>query len=173
MKTLLFIAWSFFRLSLLCVGGGWSAIPEMQRQAISVHGWLTPREFVDGLAISQLTPGPAMLVVTFIGYRAGGLAGALVATAAMFLPTCLLTWGLAHWWARWRTKPWVLAAERALAPLSVGLMAAGVYTVGRAAVTDVRTAFFAAAAAVIIARRWLPPVVVFLAAGAAGWGLAA
>lgn len=173
MTTLLLIAWCFLRLSLLCVGGGWSSIPEMQRQAVSVYGWLTAREFVDGLALSQMTPGPAMLVVTFIGYRAGGFAGAFVATAAMFLPTCLLTWGLAHSWGRWRTKPWVLAAERALAPLSVGLMAAGVYTVGRAAVTDTRTAIFAVAAALVISRRWLPPVVVFLAAGAVGWVLAA
>jgi len=75
------------------------------------------------------------LTLTFIGYRAGGLAGVFWATDSLFLPTCLSTCGLACSWGRRRTKPWILAAKRALAPLSVGLMAASVYTVGRAGVT--------------------------------------
>lgn len=169
MTKLLLVVWTFLRLSLLCVGGGWSALPEMQRQAVDVLGWVTAREFVDGFALSQLTPGPAMLVVTFIGYRAAGVTGALLATGAMFLPTCLLTWILAHSWQRLRTRPWVVAAERALVPLSIGLLVAGVYTVGRAALVDVKTVLTAVVAAVLIARRWLPPVVVFLLAGAVGW----
>jgi chromate transporter len=169
MKPLASLTWTFFRLSFLCVGGGLSAIPEMQRQVVSIHGWLTAREFVDGYALSQVTPGPAMLVVTFIGYHVSGVPGALLATVAMFLPTSLLTLVLAEHWGRLRTRPWAVAFERALPPLAVGLMAAGVYTVGRSAVTDVRTAVLAAAAALVLARRWLPAAAVVLAAGAASW----
>jgi chromate transporter len=66
--------------------------PEMQRQVVGIQGWLTAGQFVDGYALSQVTPGPAMLVTGFIGYRVSGLLGALVAMAAMFLPTALLTW---------------------------------------------------------------------------------
>jgi chromate transporter len=169
MSDLLALAWTFVRLSFLCIGGGLSAVPEMQRQAVSVHGWLSAREFVDGYALSQITPGPAMLVSTFIGYHVRGLAGALVATAAMFLPTSLLTLAVAHWWARLRERPWAQVVERSLPPVALGLMAAGVYTVGRAAVTDVPTAILALVAAVIVARRWAPTVVVVLLAGAASW----
>jgi chromate transporter len=169
MKTLLIVTWTFFRLSFLCIGGGLSALPEMQRQVVSNHGWLTAREFVDGYALSQITPGPAMLVTTFIGYRVSGVPGALAATAALFLPTSLLTLFVAHRWSRLRSRPWAMAVERALPPLAIGLMAAGVYTVGRSAVTDVRTAVLATAAALILARGWLPAGVVVLTAGIVSW----
>ena len=169
MLTLATLAWTFFRLSFLCLGGGIGAIPEMQRQVVGIQGWLTARQFVDGYALSQVTPGPAMLVTVFIGYRVGALPGALVAMAAMFLPTALLTWFVAHRWERLRGQPWAMAVEHALAPLAIGLMAAGVYTVARSAVTDWPTALLAAGAAIVLAKRWLPAAAAVLAAGALGW----
>ena len=125
MSDLATLTWTFLRLSLLCLGGGLGAIPEMERQVVSVRGWVTAREFVDGYALSQVTPGPAMLVAVFVGYRVAGVPGGLLAGAAMFLPTSLLTWIIAHRWERLRGRPWAVAAERALAPLGAGLMAAG------------------------------------------------
>jgi chromate transporter len=167
MLTLANLALTFLRLSFLCLGGGTGAIPEMQRQVVGIQDWLTARQFVDGYALSQVTPGPAMLVTGFIGYRVSGLLGALVAMAAMFLPTALLTWFAAHRWERLRERPW--AVERVLAPLAIGLMAAGVYTVARSAVTDWPTAAFAAGARILLAKRWLPAAPAVLAAGAVGW----
>ncbi len=173
MSDLALIAWTFFRLSFLCIGGGLSSIPEMQRQAVSVHGWMTTREFVDGYALSQMTPGPAMLVVTFIGYRVAAVPGALTATAALFLPPALLTVVVGHFWGRHRTRPWAVALERTLAPIALGLMAAGVYTVGRSAVTDLFHAGVALATALVLARGWLPPAAVVLLAGIVSWLLLA
>ena len=169
MTTLGLLAWTFFQLSFLCIGAGISAIPEMQRLAVSVHGWLTPREFVDGFALAQITPGPTMLVATFIGFRAAGVPGALVATAAIFLPTSLLVWVIAHRWQALEGRPWTIAVQRALAPLGIGLMAASVYAVAHSAVTDLPTAALAAATCLILARRWLPMAAVVLAAGGIGW----
>ncbi len=169
MKTLALLSWTFFRLSFLCVGGGLSSIPEMQRQVISINGWLTARQFVDGYALSQVTPGPAMLVVTFVGFHVGGILGAFLATAAMFVPTSAITWLVAHHWARLRNRPWAAAVERSLPPVAIGLMAAGVYTVGKAAIVDSRTLALAVAAALVLAMRWLPPAVVVVAAGVVGW----
>ncbi|HEX7548573.1 MAG TPA: chromate transporter, partial [Candidatus Methylomirabilis sp.] len=127
MTDLLTLAWTFVRLSFLCVGGGLGVVPEMQRQVVGIHGWLTARQFVDGYALAQVTPGPGMLVSAFIGYRVYGLLGAFVAMTAMFLPTSLLTWFVARHWQRLQGRPWALAVERGLAPLAIGLMAAGVY----------------------------------------------
>jgi chromate transporter len=110
-----------------------------------------------------------MLVTAFIGYRVQGLLGASVAMAAMFLPTSLLTWIVAHRWERIQGRPWPQAVERALAPLAVGLMAAGVYTVGRSAITDIPTVILALASVIILSRRWLPAAVVVLAAGVVSW----
>jgi chromate transporter len=172
MNALLALGWEFFRLSFLCVGGGLGAVAEMERQVVS-HGWLTARQFVDGYAISRITPGPGMLVTVFIGYRVAGLLGATVATAAMFLPTSIFTWLMARQWEHLRGRPWAVAAERALAPIAIGLMAAGVYTVARSAVTDLPSLALAVAAGIILARRWLPAAVVVLAAGVLSWLLGA
>ena len=71
--------------------------------------------------------------------------------------------------SRLRVRPWAMAVERALPPVAIGLMAAGVYTVGRAGVTDVLTAVLAIASALVLARGWLPAAVTVLAAGAVSW----
>src|SRR5438876_2852392 len=105
----------------------------------------------------------------FGGYRAHGFGGALVAGVALFLPTSLLAAVVARRWERLRRRPWALATERALAPVGIGLMAAGVYTLARSAVHDWVTAALAAAATVVLAARWLPPVIVVLAGGVVGW----
>ena len=61
------MTWTFLWLSLLCIGGGLGVIPELERQVADRHHWVTAREFLDGYALSQLTPGPGMLVVAFVG----------------------------------------------------------------------------------------------------------
>ena len=172
MSELAVLTWTFLRLSLLCLGGGLGALPEMERQVVSVHGWITAREFVDGYALSQITPGPAMLVTVFVGYRVSGIPGALLGGAAMFLPTSILTWIITDRWDQLRGRPWAVAVERALAPLGIGLMAAGVYTVARSALLDPLTVGLALAAALLLARGWLPPALVVLGAGVASWLLA-
>jgi chromate transporter len=169
MAALALLTWTFLWLSLLCIGGGLGVIPEMERQAVSIHHWLTAREFVDGYALSQLTPGPNMLVAVFVGYRAHGLPGGVLAGLAMFLPTSILAVVVSHHWRRWRTRPWAALVERALLPVGVGLMAGGVHTLARAAIHDGVTAALALATALVVATDRVPPVLVILAAGIVGW----
>ena len=167
------MAWTFLWLSLLCVGGGVGVIPELQRQVVVNHQWVTAREFVDGYTLAQLTPGPNMLIAAFVGYRAHGLPGALVATVAMFLPTSLVTVIVADRWQRWRGHRWAAAAERALAPVGMGLMAAGVYTLAHTALHDALTIGLALATAAALAARWAPPMLAVVVAGLVGWFLGA
>ena len=167
------MAWTFLWLSLLCVGGGVGVIPELQRQVVVNHQWVTAREFVDGYTLAQLTPGPNMLIAAFVGYRAHGLPGALVATVAMFLPTSLVTVIVADRWQRWRDHRWAAAAERALAPVGMGLMAAGVYTLAHSALHDALTIGLALATAAALAARWAPPMLAVVVAGVIGWFLGA
>ena len=123
MSDLLLMTWTFLWLSLLCVGGGLGVIPEMQRQVVNNHQWVTAREFVDGYTLAQLTPGPTMLVVAFVGYRVHGVLGAVLATVAMFLPTSVIVVIVAEQWQRFRAHRWAASAERALLPIGVGLHA--------------------------------------------------
>jgi len=166
------LAWTFLWLSLICVGGGLGVVPEMQRQVVDRFHWVTAREFLDGYALSQITPGPNMLVAVFVGYRAHGLVGALLAGTAMFLPTSVLTAVIARHWASLRARPWATAVEQALLPIGIGLMAAGVYTLARSGIHDVPTGILAAVAGLVLWTGRVPAMVVVLAAGAVGWLLA-
>jgi len=169
MMDLALLTWTFLWLSLLCVGGGLGVIPEMERQAVTIHGWLTAREFVDGYTLTQLTAGPNMLVAVFVGYRAHGVLGAILAGLAMFLPTSVLAMVVSHHWQQWRARPWAAFVERALIPVGVGLMAGGVYTLARTAIHDGVTAALAVATALLVATDRVPAILVILAAGGVGW----
>ena len=171
MAALALLTWTFLWLSLLCIGGGLGVVPELERQSVAIHHWLTAREFVDGYTLSQLTPGPNMLIAVFVGYRAHGLPGGLLAGLAMFLPTSILAIVISHHWRRWRARPWAALVERSLLPVGVGLMAGGVYTLARAAIHDGVTAALALATALVVATDRVPPVAAVLAAGGVGWML--
>jgi chromate transporter len=172
MSDLLVMTWTFLWLSLLCVGGGLGVIPEMQRQVVVNHHWVTAREFVDGYTLAQLTPGPTMLVVVFVGYRAHGWAGAVLATIAMFLPTSLIVLLVAAQWQRLRAQPWVAAAERALLPIGIGLSSAGVYTLARSALHDVTTVALAVITGLVLYHGRVPAMLVIVLGGVVGWVLA-
>ena len=91
-NPILTLAWTFGVMSLFAVGGANSAIPEMHRVAVDVQHWMTDKQFADVFAISQLSPGPNVLIVTLIGYSVAGVAGALTATLAMCGPTAILAY---------------------------------------------------------------------------------
>ncbi|WGR90894.1 chromate transporter [Bradyrhizobium sp. ISRA443] len=118
------LLWTFGLMSLFAVGGANSAIPEMHRAAVDVHHWMTDKQFTDVFAISQLSPGPNVLIVTLIGYSVAGVAGALAATVAMCGPTALLAYYVSRFLERSRHSSWPAILQAALVPLSIGLMAA-------------------------------------------------
>ena len=91
------IAWLCFKTGLLSFGGAYAAIVFLQRGAVAEYGWLTDAQLLDGVALSVATPGPFMLFTTFAGYVAGGLAGAIVATFFVFLPSFVFVLSGAHY----------------------------------------------------------------------------
>lgn len=84
------LCWVFFKIGFIFFGGGYVLIPLLHQRLVQELGWLSAREFLDGVAISQLTPGPIAVLATFVGYRVAGVAGALLGTAALFLPSMAL-----------------------------------------------------------------------------------
>jgi chromate transporter len=75
----------------LTFGGAYTAIPFVQTDAVRENGWLTNRQFLDGLALSGIIPAPLIIFATFVGYVAGGLLGALAITVGIFLPAFVIT----------------------------------------------------------------------------------
>jgi chromate transporter len=78
---------TFLGIGATAFGGGFGSIPLIQAQVVDAHGWLTTKQFVDGIALGQITPGPVFITATFIGYRVAGIAGAIAATLAVFTPS--------------------------------------------------------------------------------------
>jgi chromate transporter len=160
---------TFGTISLFAVGSANSAIPEMHRVAVDVHHWMTDKQFADAFAISQLSPGPNVLIVTLIGYAVAGVAGALVATFAMCVPTATLAYCVSHLLRRSSDSRWPAIIQAAFVPLSIGLMAATGWVL---ALTSDRTwvAYLTTAvvAAVAVATR-LNPLWLLLAGGFLGF----
>jgi chromate transporter len=160
------VALVFLRLGLLAFGGSTGLLPELERQLVQEHGWLTSQEFSDSFALGQLTPGPALLMVMFAGFKVAGAAGAIVALVAIFLPSSLMTCLVTANWQAMRRSPWLASTQRGLAAVAFGLTAAGAYTIARVAVSDAISAAVAVGAFVLLWRWRLPPALVILLGGA-------
>ena len=151
----------FFRAGVGAYGGGFAIIPGLQA---SVRSLITARQFADAVAIGKLTPGPVLLMATFIGYLVHGFLGALVATVAVFAGPFLLVIGVGGWLARVRSRRPVRAALRGLTPAVVGLMAAAALTLGRSLEGPPELAI-AAAALLALARFRINPAWIMLLGG--------
>jgi len=127
------LAEQFGVLSFMAIGGVNALLPEIHRRVVDVEQWLSNAEFAQAFAISQAAPGPNLLIVSVIGWKVYGFLGALVATVALCAPAAVLTFGIAHVWDRFRDAPLRAAIQRALAPITVGLVLASGYILARAA----------------------------------------
>jgi chromate transporter len=168
-NPILTLAATFGLMSLFAVGGANSAVPEMHRVAVDVHHWLTDKQFADVFAISQLSPGPNVLIVTLIGYAVAGLGGALVATVAMCLPTALLAYGVSRFLGRSSHARWPAIVQAALVPLSIGLMAASGLVLGLASDRTWVAALVTVGAAVLASLTRLNPLWLLAAGGLLGF----
>ncbi len=134
------IARVFAYLSLLTIGGGMAAYPEMRTLVVDVHHWLTGQQVIHIYSVGQMAPGPNMMMVAAMGERISGLPGAVVAALAFFVPTGLLTFAVGRVWHRLANWPWRAAIQNGLAPVAIGLAVAGLVTFGRGSITGWVTA---------------------------------
>jgi chromate transporter len=139
---------AFAPMSLLMFGGANSIIPELHRQVVDVHAWMTSEEFATLFAVAQAAPGPNILIVSLIGWQVAGLAGLLAATVAINVPHCLLTYFVGGFVAKGYS--WVSAFKKALVPVTTGLVLGSGIVMGRAADHDVLTIAISAATAAYI-----------------------
>lgn len=176
MNELLLLFWTFFRISLFSIGGGYNMIPLMQHE-VAAHGWLTSERFLDVLAVSEITPGPiAVNLATFAGYHVAGVPGSIAATVGVCLPGALLLLALGALAIHLRERPAFRAAMRGLMPALVGLLAATAIRLALALVPAGAPhpglpagAIFAAAFGLVL---WKNPHPALLMLGAAAAGIA-
>ena len=143
----------FMKVDLMAFGGGFTTIPLIQREVVDRFGWVTTREFIDGIALGQVTPGPIVITATFVGYKAGGLLGALLGTIAVFFPSFVILTALApHYDRLKRSRPIQLMVRGILAAF-LGMLLLVAYHFGREALVDWKTWGMMAAAWLALWRK--------------------
>ena len=117
------IAWLFLKTGFLSFGGAYASLVFVQQGAVAEHHWLTDGQLLDGVALSVATPGPFMLFTTFAGYMAGGVAGAILATFFVFLPSFVFVLGGAHYVEKVRDNNTIQAFLSGVSAAVVGVIA--------------------------------------------------
>jgi chromate transporter len=168
MNTLLELAVVYGQLSLLAFGGANAVLPEMQRQVVDVHHWMSAHEFASLYALAQAAPGPNMMVVSLVGWRVAGVWGALVTTAAVAAPSSILTLLVSGIWYRFRDAKWRRALQAGLLPVTAGLIMASAALLIETSVVDVTTASVTVVAAGLFILTKLHPLLILAAAAVAG-----
>jgi chromate transporter len=129
----------FFKVGALTFGGGLTILAFIQDQVVNQLHWITAEEFLEGLAIGQVTPGPVIMLAAFVGYKVAGVAGATIAAAAIFLPSFLLMLSILSLLDRLRSLAWMRAAMSGISPAVVGAIGLTVVQLAPTAVPDVFT----------------------------------
>jgi chromate transporter len=155
-------------LSSISFGGFPTVLPDVHDFAVA-KGWVTDQEFANFFAVSQVTPGPNMiLMMSFVGLKVGGIPAAIAAALATFVPPCAMYYLSYRLWYRFRDLPWQRIVRRGLAPLTIGLVIAGGYVMARSAAIGWQSGAITAAAVVLMLGTRLNPLWILTAGGVLG-----
>jgi len=156
-------------LSCLSFGGFPSVLPDLRNFVVGANGWVTDQEFTDFFALAQAVPGPNMILLTsFIGWKVGGVAGAIFSAVATFAPACAIYFAAYQLWDRFREAPWQKIVRHGLAPLTIGLVIAGGTVMARTGDAKWPAATLTIAAAGLMIRARINPLWLLAGGGACG-----
>jgi chromate transporter len=158
----------FFKVGAFTFGGGLSMLAFIQEQVVNQFGWLTPQEFVDGLALGQLTPGPILMLAAFIGFKLAGATGAAVAGSAIFLPSFLMMLSVLPLLRKLKELQWLRAFMRGVGPAVIGALAVSLVQMAPHAAPDVFTWVLLALTIGIILLRNVGPLPMMAGGGMIG-----
>ena len=162
------IGWFFFKVGALTFGGGLTIIAFIQDQVVNQLHWITAQQFLDALAIGQVTPGPVIMLAAFVGYKVAGLAGAVVAGCAIFLPSFILMLCVLPMLNRVRAMAWTRAAMRAIGPAVVGAVGLTIAQLAPQAARDVFTGIVLVVTVPALLVWRVPPISATVAGGLLG-----
>jgi chromate transporter len=168
MSTLAALAIVYGQLSLLAFGGANALIPEMQRQVVDVHHWMSAHDFAALYALAQAAPGPNMMVVSLVGWRVAGFWGAMITTGAIAAPSSILTLLVTGVWYRFKDAPWRKALQAGLQPVTAGLIMASAWLLLRTTTVDWTAAAVTVVAATLFIFTKIHPLLILGGAALAG-----
>jgi chromate transporter len=158
----------FFKVGAFTFGGGLSMLAFIQEQVVNQFHWLTPKEFVDGLALGQLTPGPILMLAAYIGFKLAGTAGAAVAASTIFLPSFLMMLSVLPLLRKLNDLQWLRAFMRGVGPAVIGALAVSLVQMVPHAAPDIFTWIIFALTIGIILLRNVGPLPLMASGGVIG-----
>ena len=141
------------KIGALAFGGGFPAIPLIQYEIVDRFHWLTTKEFLDGIALGQVTPGPILITATFIGYKVSNVLGATMATLGVFFPSFFILILLIPYHDRLKGVDKVRMMEQGVLGSFIGMLGLVLYNFGRTSLVDAPRILIAAAAFFAIYRK--------------------
>jgi chromate transporter len=130
------MSWIFLKISVVAFGGGYVMIPILQWDMVDHLRWLNQQLFLDGILLSFITPGPIIILATFVGFWIRGFIGALVGTVAIFLPPILIVIFLAPFYQRIKEGQWMRPIIQGILSALIGMLVLVTVQMGRASLTD-------------------------------------
>jgi len=150
------------KIGALAFGGGFTMIPLIQYEVVERFQWLTTKEFLDGIALGQITPGPIMITATFIGYKLSGFLGALMATIAIFSPSFFILILLIPYYDKLKRIEIVRTIERGILGSFIGMLGLVLYNFGKTAFVDIPSVIFAVAAFLALLKKVSLPYILLI-----------
>jgi len=141
------------KIGALAFGGGFTAIPLIQYEMVDRYQWLSTKEFLDGIALGQVTPGPILITATFVGYKVANLLGAFMATLGVFFPSFFILVLLIPYHDRLRGVEKVRMMEQGVLGSFIGMLALVLFNFGKTSLVDIPRVLMAAAAFLAIYKK--------------------
>jgi len=165
---LLKFCWILIVVNALTIGGGFVMLPMLQREFVEKYHWLSNQEFVDAIAMGQITPGPLTVMNAFIGYKIYGLIGAIMAMVSTYLPCIIIVTIVAKYYYEYKESVIVDSSFKGIKPAVIGLLAAVAIPLGNASIVDPITFSITIMSFVVIAFTKTDPTFVIIGAGIIG-----
>jgi chromate transporter len=158
----------FLEASALTFGSGLAVVPFLQAGLVEEHAWITQQQFVDAVAMGLITPGPVVIMATFAGYLAAGIAGAVIATFAIFTPVYLFVVIPGRTFRKYAGRPRVRGFITGATAAAAGAIGGAAVVIGRQTIDDWSAAPIGAIALFALLQPWRKvPEPALVAAGAA------
>ncbi|KPU42414.1 putative chromate transport protein [Oxobacter pfennigii] len=160
---------TFLKIGAFTFGGGYAMIPFIQTEIVEIHKWLSPNEFIDILAIAEMTPGPiAVNSSTFVGYRVAGIAGALAGTIGVVMVCIILSTIAARYFFKFKDNKILKALFNGIRPAVIVLIASSIVSIGKVAFVDIKSILICIGIFLTLFKFKLNPIVAVLISGILG-----
>ena len=163
------LAFAFLKIGAFSFGGGYAVLSFIQREIVEANGWISPEQFVDIVAIAEMTPGPiAVNSATFVGYNMFGVWGGIMCTLCTIAIPVTLSLIVSFYFSKFKGNKYLQNALAGIRPAVIGLIAASCLSVAEISITSLYSLLFFGIALLLVWKFKVNPIITLIICGALG-----